>query len=131
MFHNKEIRIADVAPIYTGGGIYIYFGYVKLPDSMADRKIPFIAYDDFDYEMILLDKDPYTECEDGYDLLDDNEWIDDNFAVDIAGTDAEELIDDMYDFIIKNEPRNIDWYNYSMDDIEVRRDILDRERGER
>lgn len=131
MFHNKEIRIEDVAPIYTGGGVYIYFGYAKLPNRVTERKIPFIAYDDMDYQMILLDKDPYTECDDGIDLLDDLEWILDNFMMEITDADAEELIDDMYDFIIKNEPKNIDWYNYSVDDIEVRRDILDRERNER
>lgn len=102
------MEFKDVCPVYTGGGIYIFFGYVKYMNIF----VPFMADED---AVSLLDEDSYTE------EVWDGEWQHKHIILDVINVTA--FLSSLYDFILETKP-NGGWCNYLASDIEAMKNRL-------
>ena len=114
-------KIISVTPIYTGGGIYIYWG------AFSDGTY-FIADDD--YDLTIVDSDPtlsYVEDEDIFEA-DYSEWQEKHLVRYIDDNKTQNFFNEMFDWILQNEP-STPLCNYSLGDIETRRHQNNNETG--
>lgn len=96
------MKIKNATAIYTGGGIYIYYGQLE-------NGLYFRACDDWDF-IEICDSD--TSVEDaGY-----YEFYEKHSKGTIAGIEYENFWDDMILWIMHNAPKG----NYSIDELEMR-----------
>ena len=106
-------KIISVTPIYTGGGIYIYWG------AFSDGTY-FIADDD--YDLTIVDADPelsYKEDDDIFEA-DYSEWQTEHLIRYVDDNKTKNFFNEMFDWIIKNEPLTA-LCNYSLADMETRK----------
>ena len=113
--------IQYVKPIYTGGEIYVYLG--KFVDGTY-----FIAGTP-DWDLRILDEDPdqiHPTDPESYDRAwDDSDWQLDHLVKDYASTDTQDFFNQMFDYILKNEPAG----NYSLGDMEEQKKRNNNESG--
>ena len=118
----KTPKILEVTPVYTGGGIYIYWG--KFADGTY-----FIACDDM-YDLTIVDADPtltYVKDEDIFEA-DYPDWQEEHLVKYVDCNTTQDFFNKMYDWILKNKP-NSKLCNYNLGDIEERKKMNNNETG--
>lgn len=111
-------KIVDVTPIYTGGNIYIYWG------AFSDGTY-FMACDDW-FDLRVVDEDPRNTHNGDYFEADYPDWQEVHLIKDIPNTQTQDFYNEMYDWILANEPSD---GNYSLGDMEERKKQNNSETG--
>ena len=111
---NGEIKyptIIDVTPMYTGGGIYVYWG------AFSDGKY-FIASTPY-WDLQIVDANPVDTYNPEFKDFDADQpsWQDAHHIMYVDSDKTQDFFNEVFDWILKNKP-NSEYCNYSLGDME-------------
>ena len=107
------LKIENVTPIYTGGGIYIYTGELSDGNYFIASDQSF-AGDYFDIR--IVDENPADYEEDFCDVT----WQEEHLVSDVVGGEAREFTIQLLEWVLENHPEG----NYQLGDIEAMLDSI-------
>ena len=106
--YMRNYKIKNATAIYTGGGIYIYYGELQ-------NGLHFRTADEWLY-ISICDAETGKYDEDGFCDADFEEFYQEHEVDDVQGCDYENFFNDMILWILHNKPDG----NYSTDELESR-----------
>ena len=109
----SHLKIENVTPIYTGGGIYIYTGELSDGNYFIASDQSF-AGDYFDIR--IVDENPADYEEDFCDVT----WQEEHLVSDVVGGEAREFTIQLLEWVLENHPEG----NYQLGDIEAMLDSI-------
>ena len=107
------LKIENVTPIYTGGGIYIYTGELSDGNYFIASDQSFVG-DYFDIR--IVDENPADYEEDFCDVT----WQEEHLVSDVVGGEAREFTIQLLEWVLENHPEG----NYQLGDIEAMLDSI-------
>ncbi len=109
----SHLKIENVTPIYTGGGIYIYTGELSDGNYFIASDQSF-AGDYFDIR--IVDENPADYEEDFCNVT----WQEEHLVSDVVGGEAREFTIQLLEWVLENHPEG----NYQLGDIEAMLDSI-------
>ena len=109
----SHLKIENVTPIYTGGGIYIYTGELSDGNYFIASDQSF-AGDYFDIR--IVDENPADYEEDFGNVA----WQEEHLVSDVVGGEAREFTIQLLEWVLENHPEG----NYQLGDIEAMLDSI-------
>ena len=109
----SHLKIENVTPIYTGGGIYIYTGELSDGNYFIASDQSFVG-DYFDIR--IVDENPADYEEDFCDVT----WQEEHLVSDVVGGEAREFTIQLLEWVLENHPEG----NYQLGDIEAMLDSI-------
>ena len=109
----SHLKIENVTPIYTGGGIYVYIGELSDGNYFIASDQSFVG-DYFDIR--IVDENPADYEEDFCDVT----WQEEHLVSDVVGGEAREFTIQLLEWVLENHPEG----NYQLGDIEAMLDSI-------
>lgn len=109
----SHLKIENVTPIYTGGGIYVYIGELSDGNYFIASDQSFVG-DYFDIR--IVDENPADYEEDFINVT----WQEEHLVSDVVGGEAREFTIQLLEWVLENCPEG----NYQLGDIEAMLDSI-------
>lgn len=109
----SHLKIENVMPIYTGGGIYVYTGELSDGNYFIASDQSFVG-DYFDIR--IVDENPADYEEDFCNVT----WQEEHLISDVVGGEAREFTIQLLEWVLENHPEG----NYQLGDIEAMLDSI-------